>query len=87
MKCILAVAENIPTCCFKFNTPFVPGLPKYTKKKELYITQQLKDDTENKNPKDVKLWHGDKETRGVAILISNIYEKDGRNNIVYFYID
>jgi len=55
LKCILAVAENIPTCCFKFNTPFVPGLPKYTKKKELYITQQLKDDTENKNPKDVKL--------------------------------
>lgn len=64
----------------------VPRLPKYTQKKELYITQQLKDDkNREQNPKVVKLWHGDKETRGVAILIFNIYEKDGWNNTVYFY--
>lgn len=76
----------MPTCCFKFNTPFVPRLPKYTQKKELYITQKSKDDTENKSPTVVKLRHGDKETRCVAILILNIYEKDRRNNTVYFYI-
>jgi hypothetical protein len=51
----LALADNMPTFCFKFNTPFVPRLPKYTQKKQLYITQQLKDDTENKIPTVVKL--------------------------------